>query len=35
MHGEYDVQQNFQKKLEAKGFADVNIPDLHEAFELV
>ena len=34
VHGEYNVQQDFQKKLQAKGFADVNVPALHEAFEL-
>ena len=34
VHGEYNVQQDFQKKLQAKGFADVNVPALHQAFEL-
>jgi metallo-beta-lactamase family protein len=35
VHGEYNVQQDFQKKLQAKGFADVNIPALHQEFELI
>jgi metallo-beta-lactamase family protein len=30
VHGEYDVQQDFAKRLERKGFKDVEIPDLHE-----
>jgi metallo-beta-lactamase family protein len=30
VHGEYDVQQNFREKLLRKGFADVQIPALHE-----
>ncbi len=30
VHGEYDVQQDFSKRLERKGFKDVEIPDLHE-----
>ena len=30
VHGEYDVQQDFSKRLERKGFKDVQIPDLHE-----
>jgi metallo-beta-lactamase family protein len=34
VHGEYDVQQDFQKKLEAKGFAVINIPALHEEISL-
>ncbi len=35
VHGEFSVQQDFQKKLLAKGFADVNIPALHQEFELM
>jgi metallo-beta-lactamase family protein len=34
VHGEFSVQQDFQKKLKAKGFADVRIPALHQEFEL-
>jgi metallo-beta-lactamase family protein len=30
VHGEYEVQQDFSKRLERKGFKDVEIPDLHE-----
>jgi metallo-beta-lactamase family protein len=30
VHGEYNVQQDFAKRLERKGFNDVEIPDLHE-----
>lgn len=35
VHGEYDVQQDFKRKLLKKGFKDVNIPALHESFTLV
>jgi metallo-beta-lactamase family protein len=35
VHGEFSVQQDFQKKLKAKGFADVYIPALHQEFELI
>ena len=34
VHGEYDVQQNFQERLFKKGFQDVVIPKLHEEFGL-
>ncbi len=34
VHGEYDVQQDFAKRLERKGFKDVQIPDLHETKQL-
>lgn len=34
VHGEYDVQQHFQSRLLKKGFKDVQIPDLHETFNL-
>ncbi|HEY0297931.1 MAG TPA: MBL fold metallo-hydrolase [Arachidicoccus sp.] len=34
VHGEYDVQQEFQKRLQKKGFKDVQIPDLHQTFTL-
>ncbi len=30
VHGEYNVQQDFAKRLERKGFKEVVIPDLHE-----
>jgi metallo-beta-lactamase family protein len=29
VHGEYDVQQEFQRRLIKKGFADVQIPEQH------
>ncbi|HEV7782753.1 MAG TPA: MBL fold metallo-hydrolase [Chitinophagaceae bacterium] len=29
VHGEYDVQQDFQQRLIKKGFADVQIPERH------
>lgn len=35
VHGEYDVQQDFSKRLERKGFKDVQIPDLHEEKNLI
>ncbi|HVX25723.1 MAG TPA: MBL fold metallo-hydrolase [Parafilimonas sp.] len=35
VHGEFNVQQDFQEKLQAKGFADVQIPGLHQEFELI
>ncbi len=34
VHGEFDVQQDFRKKLMAKGFADVEIPERHSETEL-
>jgi metallo-beta-lactamase family protein len=34
VHGEYDVQQDFKAKLVAKGFANVDIPDMHTEWEL-
>jgi metallo-beta-lactamase family protein len=34
VHGEYDVQQVFAKKLKEKGFNSVEIPDRHQEFEL-
>ena len=30
VHGEYDVQQDFARRLERKGYKDVVIPELHE-----
>lgn len=35
VHGEFSVQQDFQQKLQAKGFSDVHIPALHQEFELI
>jgi metallo-beta-lactamase family protein len=29
VHGEYEVQQDFRTRLIRKGFADVEIPELH------
>lgn len=34
VHGEYDVQMDFQRSLQKKGFKDVQIPKLHETFHL-
>lgn len=34
VHGEYDVQQEFAKKVLDKGFAAVEIPEYHQEFEL-
>ena len=34
VHGEYNVQQDFQKKLEDAGFKDVIIPALHDEIDL-
>ncbi|RXK81436.1 MBL fold metallo-hydrolase RNA specificity domain-containing protein [Filimonas effusa] len=34
VHGEYDVQQEFQRRLIKKGFADVVIPEQHQVFGL-
>lgn len=34
VHGEYDVQENFKRRLMKKGFADVAIPKLHEVIGL-
>ena len=30
VHGEYNVQQDFEKKLHLKGFENIIIPALHE-----
>ena len=32
VHGEYDVQQDFQNSLLKKGFKDVQVPSLHQMF---
>ncbi len=34
VHGEYDVQTDFQQRLLKKGFKEVEVPDLHEVFGL-
>ncbi|PZP50566.1 MAG: MBL fold metallo-hydrolase [Pseudopedobacter saltans] len=34
VHGEYEVQQDFQRSLLKKGFKDVQIPALHQEFGL-
>lgn len=34
VHGEEDVQLEFQKRLQAKNFGDVRVPELHEEFDL-
>lgn len=34
VHGEYPVQQGFRERLLNAGFARVEIPDLHETFDL-
>lgn len=34
VHGEYDVQQEFQRRLLKKGFTDVQIPAMHQTFNL-
>lgn len=34
VHGEYDAQQTFADKLKRKGFNDIEIPSLHQSFDL-
>jgi metallo-beta-lactamase family protein len=34
VHGEYEVQQEFAKKILEKGFISVEIPEYHQEFEL-
>ncbi len=34
VHGEYNVQEDFKAKLVVKGFANVDIPDMHTEWEL-
>lgn len=34
VHGEYDVQQDFQRSLQKKGFKEVHIPEMHQSFNL-
>jgi metallo-beta-lactamase family protein len=35
VHGEYKVQQEFQQRLINKGFADVDVPEMHSEIGLV
>ncbi|MFN5480291.1 MAG: MBL fold metallo-hydrolase RNA specificity domain-containing protein, partial [Chitinophagaceae bacterium] len=34
VHGEYDVQVDFKERLVRKGFADVEVPELHQEIGL-
>lgn len=34
VHGEYEVQKNFRDKLHNKGFKEIEIPTIHESFEI-
>ena len=34
VHGEYEVQQKFKERLIGIGFADVEIPDMHQTIDL-
>lgn len=34
VHGEYDVQMEFQERLQKKGYKDVVVPDMHQRFNL-
>jgi metallo-beta-lactamase family protein len=34
VHGDYEVQQDFAKRLERKGFKDVIIPEMHQTVQL-
>lgn len=34
VHGEYEVQQEFAKKIREKGFTSVEIPEYHQEFDL-
>jgi len=34
VHGEYDVQQTFRSKLQRKGFGEIEIPELHQEFQI-
>lgn len=34
VHGEYEVQQTFKHKLQNRGFKQVEIPDMHQSFEI-
>jgi metallo-beta-lactamase family protein len=34
VHGEYDVQQNFVEKIQARGYRNIEIPERHQEFIL-
>jgi metallo-beta-lactamase family protein len=34
VHGEYDVQHEWRQKLEAVGFGNIEIPDMHSSWEI-
>jgi metallo-beta-lactamase family protein len=34
VHGEYHVQQTFKSKLQHKGFSEIEIPEMHQQFEI-
>ncbi len=34
VHGEYEVQQDFAKKLQKKGYDSIDIPEIHQMFKL-
>ena len=34
VHGEHHVQEDFKERLLKKGFVDVEVPELHQEFEL-
>jgi metallo-beta-lactamase family protein len=34
VHGDYEVQQDFAKRLERKGFKEVIIPEMHQTVQL-
>jgi metallo-beta-lactamase family protein len=34
VHGDYEVQQDFAKRLERKGFGEVIIPEMHQTVQL-
>jgi metallo-beta-lactamase family protein len=34
VHGEYESQVAFQQRLSDKGFKNIQIPDLHQSFDL-
>lgn len=34
VHGEYDVQLDFQQRLQKKGFRNVTVPALHQSFDI-
>ncbi len=34
VHGDYDVQHDWRQKLEAAGFGNIEIPDMHSSWEI-